>query len=72
MVCKNSPVDSWKSCKLALGKNKEVLDAESWGLSEALGVALKETALKNSYKVTVFSDSQTAIRKLQGSITGGG
>ncbi len=53
-------------------KNKGVLDAELWGLSEALGVALKETALRNLYKVTVFSDSQTVIRKLQGSISGTG
>ena len=72
VVWKNSPVDSWKSCKLAIGKNKEVLDPELWSLSEALSVALKETALRNSYKVTVFSDSQTAIRKLQGLITGRG
>lgn len=51
-------------------KNKEVLDAELWGVSEALGVALRETALRKTYKVTVFSDSQTAIRKLQGSKNG--
>ncbi len=50
--------------KLALGKNKEVLDAELWGVSEALGVALRETALRKPYKVIVFSDSQMAIRKL--------
>lgn len=38
------------SAKTELGKNKEVFDAELWGISEALGVALKDTTLekKNS------------------------
>ena len=72
MIWKNARANSWKSCKLALGKNKKVLDVELWGLSEALGIALKETALRNPYKVIVFSDSQTAIKKLQESISGTG
>lgn len=65
VVWRNTAVDNWKSCKLALGKNKDVLDAELWGVSEALGIALRETAPRKAYKVTVFSDSQTAIRKIQ-------
>ena len=72
VVWRDAPADRWKSCKLALGKNKEVLDAELWGVSEALGVALRKTAPRKPYKVTVFSDSQTAIRKIQGSKTGPG
>ena len=28
VVWKNTSADSWRSCKLALGKNKDVLDAE--------------------------------------------
>ena len=48
------------------------LCGELWGLSEALSAALKETALRNSYKVTVFSDSQSGIKKLQESISGTG
>lgn len=57
---------------MALGKNKDVLDAELWGVSEALGIALKETALRKAHKVTVFSDSQTAIRKIQAAKAGAG
>ncbi len=32
----------WSTCKISLGKNKEILDAELWGISEALRIALKE------------------------------
>lgn len=35
-----------------------------------LGVALKEIALRNSLKVTVFLDSQTTLKKPQSLITG--
>ena len=52
-----------------MGNNKEVLDAELWGVSEALGVALRKTTPRKLYKVTVFSDSQTAIKKIQRSKT---
>lgn len=57
---------------MALQKNKDVLDAELWGISEALGIALRETAPKKAYKVTVFSNSQTAIRKIQAAKIGVG
>ena len=30
----------WNTCKISLGKNKEILDAELWGISEALRIAL--------------------------------
>ena len=43
-----------------------------WGISETLGVALRETALRKACKITVFLDSQTAIRKLQGSESNAG
>ena len=33
---------------------------------------MRTTAFRKAYKVTVFLDSQTAIRKLQGSKTGAG
>lgn len=52
---------------MAFEKNKEVLNAEFLGISKALGVALRETALRKACKITVFLDSQTAIRKIQGS-----
>lgn len=54
---------------MALGKNEYVLDAKLWGVSEALDIALRETAPRKAYKVTVFSNSQTAIRKIQAAKT---
>ena len=48
-----------------MGKNKDVLDVELWRVSKVLGIMLRETAPKKAYKVTVFSNSQTAIRKIQ-------
>lgn len=53
-------------------KNKEALDAEIWGISEVLDIALRETASKKAQKITVFSNSQTAIKKLQKSKNGVG
>lgn len=53
--------------KTALGKNKEIFDAELWGISDALGVALREATPRRTHKITVFSDSQVAIRELQDS-----
>ncbi len=55
--------------QIRLGKKYRT---ELWGVSEALGVALRITAPRKPYKVTVFSNSETAIRKIQGSKTGAG
>ena len=71
-IYKNISFHSWKSYKTALGRNKDIFDAELWGISEALEVALRETALRKACKITVFSDSQAAIRKLQRSKSNAG
>ena len=57
----------WNTCKISLGKNKEILDAESWGISEALKIALKESTVRRACRIIVYSDSQTALKQLQGS-----
>lgn len=50
---------------MVLGKNKDIRDAELWVIFKALGIALKKTAFKKTYKVIVFSDSQMVLRKIQ-------
>ena len=45
------PID--ERYKISLGKNKEILDAELWGISEAMKVTLKEKS-KKTYKITAF------------------
>ncbi len=45
-----------------LGKNKLILDAELWAILTALDIALKETLDAKRASVTIFSDSQRALR----------
>lgn len=42
VVWKNLTSHKWEVCRISLGKNKEILDAELWGISQALKIALKE------------------------------
>lgn len=65
VVWKNPASHRWEVCKTTLGENKEVLDAELWGISQALKIALKETTPKKADRITVYSDAQMAIKQLQ-------
>lgn len=38
-----------------------------WGISDAVGVALREAAPRRTQKISIFSDSQAAIKELQDS-----
>ncbi len=49
-----------------MGKNKEILDAEIWGISEATKVAERKCMrAKESLIISIFCDSQTAFNKLK-------
>ena len=48
--------------KHILGKNKEILDAELWAISEALDIA--EKIANPRTPVTILSDSQKALRAI--------
>lgn len=48
-----------------VGKNKEILDAELWGIPQALKMALKKISPQKTDRITVYSDAQLAIRQLQ-------
>lgn len=62
---KNPSSHKWEVCKIPLGKNKEILDAELWDVSQALKIALNGIALKKTSQITVYSDAQRAIKQLQ-------
>ena len=53
----------WKERIIFLGRNKEILDAELWAISEALEIA-KKLATPRSMSITIFSDSQNALRAI--------
>lgn len=57
---KNFSSHGWNTCKISLGKNKKILDAELWGISEALKIALRESTLRRARSITVYSDSQNS------------
>lgn len=46
-----------------LGKNKEILDAELWAISEALDIAKKTNNMGN-IPMTIFCDSQRALKAI--------
>ena len=57
----------WQILKNAIGTNQEVFDAELWGVNLALNEALKNRASRNrlnNSKLTIFVDSQNAIRRI--------
>jgi hypothetical protein len=55
----------WKEKALPLGKTKEVFDAELYGIQEALKLAYREHSIRILSKVTIFSDSQAALKRAQ-------
>ena len=61
---------TWQTCKTSLGKRKEIFDAELWGVSGALKVALNTAG--NQEAITIFLDSQAAIKKIRKSDGGAG
>jgi ribonuclease HI len=71
---------NWKEKAIPLGKNKEVFDAELYGIQQAISIALKggnpqrgSAILNPGYStVTVFSDSQAAIRRVRSDYPGAG
>ena len=56
----------WLMQKVTLGKNKEIFDAEMWGISEAVKVA-EQRCLKSPQLsvISIFCDSQHAINRLK-------
>ena len=65
-VCwKDKRSDRWRQKSVFLGRNKEVLDAELWAISNALEIATKETLNTGNTPITIFCDSQKALQAIQ-------
>lgn len=61
-VCwKDKTAGQWKEKSMFLGKNKEILDAELWAISEVLDIAKKTTNMGNM-PTTIFCDLQIALK----------
>ena len=61
---KDKRLDRWKNMSYYLGKNKEILDAELWAISEALVVATKEIP-NAKIPITMFCDLEKALTAIQ-------
>lgn len=52
----------WHQEKVGLGLNKEIFDAEIWGIFKALQIAKKKAQeIQETQNIYIFSDSQTII-----------
>lgn len=65
-ICwRGKTLDLWQEKSVFLGKNKEVLDAELLAISDVLDIAAKETLNIKNVLVTIFCDSQEALRVIK-------
>ena len=63
---KNKQDNGWHEQEVTLGKNKEILDAEIWGISKAVKVAERRCLrAQHLLIINIFCDSQTSINKLK-------
>ena len=63
----------WNKRRIHLGRQKEAFDAEMYAMSEAMKVADEMAERKEVTRVTVFTDSQATLRRIQSDqpVTGG-
>ena len=63
---KGGTTKEWQEKKVGLGLNKEIFDAEMWGISEAFKVAEQKTEkIRQPWVISIFCDSQTVINNLR-------
>ena len=73
VVWKSHVSQKWQEQKLSLGLNKEIFDAEMWGISEAFKVAEKIIRqVQESWVINIFCDSQSVINNLRECNVGAG
>jgi len=63
----------WKKRRVHLGRQKEAFDAEMYAMSEAMKIADEMAEEKEVTRVTVYTDSQATLRRIQSDqpVTGG-
>ena len=62
----------WKKKRTHLGRQKEAFDAEMYAMSEAMKIADEMAEEKKVTRVTVFTDSQATLRRIQSDEPGPG
>jgi len=62
----------WKKRRVHLGRQKEAFDAEMYAMSEAMKIADEMAEEKEVTRVTVFTDSQATLRRIQSDEPGPG
>ena len=63
---KEGASEEWQEKKFGLGLNKEIFDAEMWGISEAFKVAeQKPRKVRQPWVISVLFHSQTVINNLR-------
>ena len=66
VVWKSHISQKWQEQKLSLGLNKEIFDAEMWGISEAFKIAEKTTRqAQEPWVINIYCDSQSIINNLR-------
>jgi len=64
--------NSWRTKGYSLGDTKEVFDAELYGIKSALDIANSQLSSYPYRRVTIFSDSQAALKRSRGDHLGPG
>lgn len=63
---KDGPRKNWQDQKVILGLNKEIFDAEMWGISKAFkDVEQKTRQVRQPWIINIFCDSRTIINNLR-------
>jgi len=62
----------WNKRRTHLGRQKEAFDAEMYAMSEAMKIADEMAGKKEVTRVTVFTDSQATLRRIQSDEPGPG
>jgi ribonuclease HI len=62
----------WNKRRVHLGRQKEAFDAEMYAMSEAVKIADEICRKKEVRRVTVFTDSQATLRRIQSDEPGPG
>jgi len=62
----------WKERRVHLSRQKEAFDAEMYAMSEAMNIADEIGSEREVERVTVFTDSQATLRRIQSDEPGPG
>jgi len=64
--------EKWEKRRIHLGRQKEAFDAEMYAMSEAVKIANEIAEKEGAMRVTIFTDSQATLRRIQSDEPGPG